>query len=152
MSQNKKKKVDRHDTSVSGMTIFTGTGRGLGGGGILIPYSRYYFTLIYIYHCYIEYLRIADPRLPWMTWISVSNSYWHTTCVLIEKSHLGLYSLWFPLKVVLHQTIRKDDFSRNTVLECWNNVATIRNSQQYVVMLVHCTKNPRCADRHRVTS
>ena len=30
MSHNKKK-VDRHDTSVSGMTIFTGTGRGLGG-------------------------------------------------------------------------------------------------------------------------
>ena len=54
--------------------------------------------------------------------------------------------------LVLHETIRKGDFSRNTVLECWNNVATIRNSQQYVVMLVHCTKNPRCADRHRVTS
>ena len=33
MSQNKKKKVDRHDTSVSGMNIFTGTGRGLGVGG-----------------------------------------------------------------------------------------------------------------------
>ena len=28
------------------MTIYTGTGRGGGGGGILIPYFRYFFTLI----------------------------------------------------------------------------------------------------------
>ena len=45
MSQNKKK-VDRHDTSVSRIPLFPGVGGGVGGGGILIPYSRYYFTLI----------------------------------------------------------------------------------------------------------
>ena len=67
-------------------------------------------------------------RLPWTTCISVSNSYWHTTCVLIEKSLLGLYSLWFALNVMLHETIRKDNFSCNTALERWNNVATIRNN------------------------
>ena len=28
-------------------------------------------------------------------------------------------------KVMLHETIRNNDFQRNTVLQCWNNVATI---------------------------
>ena len=35
---------------------------------------------------------------------------------------------WFSqlsLKVVLHGTIRNDDFLRNTASQCWNNVATI---------------------------
>ena len=27
-------------------------------------------------------------------------------------------------------TIRNDDFLRNTALQCWNNVATIRNNSQ----------------------
>ena len=30
-----------------------------------------------------------------------------------------------PLKVMLHGKIRNDDFLRNTVLQCWNNVATM---------------------------
>ena len=32
------------------------------------------------------------------------------------------------LKVMLHRTIRNDDFWRNTELQCWNNVVTIRNN------------------------
>ena len=32
------------------------------------------------------------------------------------------------LKVMLHGTICNDDFERNAVLHCWNNVATIRNN------------------------
>ena len=28
-------------------------------------------------------------------------------------------------KVMLHETIRNNDFQRNTALQCWNNVATI---------------------------
>ena len=32
------------------------------------------------------------------------------------------------LKVMLHGTIRNDDFLRNTALQYWNNAATIRNS------------------------
>ena len=32
------------------------------------------------------------------------------------------------LKVMLHGTIRNDDFYRNTELQCWNNVVTIRNN------------------------
>ena len=27
-----------------------------------------------------------------------------------------------------HETIRNDDFQRNTVLQCWNNVVTIQNN------------------------
>ena len=36
-----------------------------------------------------------------------------------------LFSL---LKVMLHETISNDDFQRNTALQCWNNVVTIRNN------------------------
>ena len=31
-------------------------------------------------------------------------------------------------KVMLLGTIRNDDFQRNTALQCWNNVASIRNN------------------------
>ena len=31
-------------------------------------------------------------------------------------------------EVMLHGTIRNDDFSRNTALQCWNNVETNRNN------------------------
>ena len=31
-------------------------------------------------------------------------------------------------KVMLHGTIRNDDFQRNTALQCWNNVVTIRKN------------------------
>ena len=33
------------------------------------------------------------------------------------------------LKVMLHGTIRNDDFLRNTALQCWNIVGTIRNNR-----------------------
>ena len=29
---------------------------------------------------------------------------------------------------MLHGTIRNDDFKRNTALQCWNNVVTIRKN------------------------
>ena len=32
------------------------------------------------------------------------------------------------VKEMLHETTRNDDFERNTVQQCWNNVATIRNN------------------------
>ena len=32
------------------------------------------------------------------------------------------------VKVMLHETIRNDDFQRNTALQCWNNVVAIRNN------------------------
>ena len=32
------------------------------------------------------------------------------------------------LKVILRGTIRNDNFLRNTTLQYWNNVATIRNN------------------------
>ena len=32
------------------------------------------------------------------------------------------------IKVMLHVTICNDNFLRNTALQCWNNVATIRNN------------------------
>ena len=37
---------------------------------------------------------------------------------------------------MLRGTIRKDDFQRNTALQCWNNVATIRNN--VATMLQRC--------------
>ena len=41
------------------------------------------------------------------------------------------------LKVMLHGTIRNDDFYRNTALQCWNNVVTIRNLN-VATMLQRC--------------
>ena len=32
------------------------------------------------------------------------------------------------VKVMLQETIRNNDFERNTEYECWSNVATIRNN------------------------
>ena len=29
------------------------------------------------------------------------------------------------IEIVLHKTIRNDDFKRNRALQCWNNVAAI---------------------------
>ena len=43
------------------------------------------------------------------------------------------------LKVTLHETIRYDDFWRNTALRSWNNVVTIRNN----VATLCCAKNRR---------
>ena len=40
------------------------------------------------------------------------------------------------LRVMLHGTIRNDDFERNTALQCWNNVVTIRNN--VATMLQRC--------------
>ena len=51
------------------------------------------------------------------------------------------------LKVILHGTIRNDDFYRNTELQCWNNVVTIRNNAATLC----CAKNRLCKSS-RVTS
>ena len=40
------------------------------------------------------------------------------------------------IKVMLHGTIRNDDFYRNTALQCWNNVVTIQNN--VATMLQRC--------------
>ena len=51
------------------------------------------------------------------------------------------------VKVMLHGTIRNDDFQRNTASQYWNNVITIRNN----VATLCCTENRRCKSS-RVTS
>ena len=48
---------------------------------------------------------------------------------------------------MLQGAIRNDDFSRNTALQCWNNVGTIRKN----VVTLCCAKNRRCQS-FRVTS
>ena len=48
----------------------------------------------------------------------------------------SLQSASLDLKVMLHGTIRNDDFWRNTALQCWNNVVTIRNN--VAAMLQRC--------------
>ena len=48
---------------------------------------------------------------------------------------------------MLHGTIRNDDFERYTALQCWNNVATIRNN---VATMLRCAKHRRC-ESSRVT-
>ena len=53
----------------------------------------------------------------------------------------------FSIKVMLHGTIRNDDFYRNTALQCWNNVVTIQNN----VAMLCCAKSRRCKSL-RVTS
>ena len=42
---------------------------------------------------------------------------------------------------MLQETIRNDDFERNTALQYWNNVVTIRNND---VATLCCAKNCRC--------
>ena len=50
------------------------------------------------------------------------------------------------LKVILHGTICNDDCLRNTALQCWNNVVTIRNNAATLCF----AKNRRC-ESSRVT-
>ena len=49
---------------------------------------------------------------------------------------------------MLHGTIRNDDFQRNTVLQCWNNVVTIGNS--VATMLQRCCAKSRRSESSRV--
>ena len=51
---------------------------------------------------------------------------------------LGLLvnTLGSHLKVMLHETIRNDDFQRKIQLQCWNSVVTIRNN--VATMLRRC--------------
>ena len=46
------------------------------------------------------------------------------------------------IKVLFHGTIRNNEFSGNTALQCWNNAATIRNN--VATMSQRCVKNRRC--------
>ena len=60
---------------------------------------------------------------------------------------LVLCSYWADIKAMLHGMIRNDDFYRNTELQCWNSVVTIRDN----VATLCCAKNRRCISS-RVTS
>ena len=40
------------------------------------------------------------------------------------------------IKVMLHGTIRNDDFCRNTALQCWNNLVFERKLQQCVALKI----------------
>ena len=51
------------------------------------------------------------------------------------------------MKVILHGTIRNDDFQRNTALQCWNHTVIIGNN----VATLCLAKNRRC-ESSRVTS
>ena len=57
--------------------------------------------------------------------------------MVLDKLHAGAKANGFLLnfrpgcyllKVMLQETIRNDDFERNTTRQFWNNVATIRNN------------------------
>ena len=49
--------------------------------------------------------------------------------VHVLKWGLGLSApKLLDIKVMLHRTIRHDDFKRNKALQCWNNVVIIRNN------------------------
>ena len=45
---------------------------------------------------------------------------------------------------MLHSTIRSDNFWRNTSLQCWNNVVTIRNNVAAMLQRCVALKNSRC--------
>ena len=55
------------------------------------------------------------------------------------------------LNVILHGTIRNDDFKRNTGFQCWYNVAATRNNVARNVATLYYAKNRRCK-LSRVTS
>ena len=56
-----------------------------------------------------------------------------------RKDSLPIF--FYQRSVTLHGTIRNDDFKRNTALQCWSNVVTIRNNvatmlQRYVALKI----------------
>ena len=58
-----------------------------------------------------------------------------------EEKNCGLHSevsLVYKerFKVMLHETIRKDEFYRNTEVQCWTNVESVRNN--VATMLQRC--------------
>ena len=53
---------------------------------------------------------------------------------------------------MLHGTIRNDDFWRNTSLQCWNNVVTIRNNVATMLQRSVALKNHRCESNANVRS
>ena len=58
-----------------------------------------------------------------------------------RKASLPIFFYQRSVKVMLHGTIRNDDFKRNTALQCWSNVVTIRNNvatmlQRYVALKI----------------
>ena len=55
-----------------------------------------------------------------------------------------------PSPVMLHGTIRNDDFKRNTALQCWNNVVTTQNN--VATMLQRCVALNRRCESSRGTS
>ena len=53
----------------------------------------------------------------------------------VHNHNIGA-ALQMLLKVMLHETIRKDDFLPNAAWQCWNSVVTIRNN--VATMLQRC--------------
>ena len=55
-------------------------------------------------------------------------------------------------KATLHETIRNNDFQRNTALQCWNNVATIWSNVATILCVMLCCSKNRCCESSCVTS
>ena len=85
-------------------------------------------------------------RLDVQSSVWTEQKYWTVPCEpsvrsnFLRRSKIRLVPWDRSLKVVLYGTIRKDDFLLNTVLQCWNNVGTVRNN----VATLCCPKNRRC--------
>ena len=66
------------------------------------------------------------------TTLHVHHAFLYISLRLLHDYNVKLASF----KVMLHETICNDDFLRNTALQCWNNVVTIRNN--VATMLQRC--------------
>ena len=83
-----------------------------------------------------ELVTITLDTLQNITGRNISKYLLYTT----ETFRLHRYSFVFLLsaqffKVMSHGTIRNDDFQRNTALQCWSNVVTIRNNVATMLQL-----------------
>ena len=82
----------------------------------------------------IRFLAWRRPKLTFRTYSSYCDRTWTfpTLLPLFEKFLISLKTSILrlsPLRWCCARrlaTIRKDDFKRNTALQCWNNIATIR--------------------------
>ena len=54
----------------------------------------------------------------------------------ITRSEMDTSQTQDSLKVMLHGTIRNDDFQRNPALQCWSTIVTIQNN--VATMLQRC--------------
>ena len=83
----------------------------------------------------IQYLEPGILRKIWIQNPSSTDTDWNSVPGIrnplrgIQNPRLSSITLHraesVRFKVMLHETIRNNDFQRNTALQCWNNVATI---------------------------